>query len=1456
MFDKLILLSIKNKLIVSLAMVALIGWGIYSITRLPIDAVPDITDNQVQVITLSPSLGATDVERLVSFPLEFVMATIPEIKEIRSISRFGLSVVTIVFSDNIDVYWARQQVSERLGQVSQQIPTSVGIPILAPVTTGLGEIYQYTLHPKKGYETKYSIMDLRTIQDWIVRRQLLGTKGVADVSSFGGYLKQYEISVNTNELKSYNISIDEIFTALQANNQNTGGAYIEKQSNAYFIRSEGLVTSLKDIKNIVVKTNKNGLPVIIDNIAKVSFGNAVRYGAMTRNNDGEVVGAVVMMLKGENSSQVIQNVKERIEQIRKNLPESIEIEAYLDRTKLVNSAIGTVTTNLIEGACIVIFVLIFMLGSLRAGLVVASVIPLAMLFAISMMNLFNVSGNLMSLGAIDFGLLVDGAVIIVEAVMHHLSLRTLTNKLSQDEMDAEVYDASSKIRSAAAFGEIIIMIVYLPILVLSGIEGKMFRPMAQTVAFAIFGAFILSITYVPMMASWALSKKVSTKKNFSDKFIDACNRLYQPLLIKVLNFRKLWVGVSIVLLVISGVLFTTLGGEFIPTLEEGDFAVETRIMAGGSLSKTIEVTQKASKILMDNFPEVKSVVGKIGSSEIPLDPMPIEACDMLIVLKDKKDWTTTHDLNDLAIKMQATLERYIVGVSFGFQQPIQMRFNELMTGIRQDVAIKIYGENLDVLLDIANKTAKIAAKVEGVSDLYVEKLDGLPQIVVTPDRNELARYGLSIETLNKTLQTAFAGANVGIVYEGEKRFDMVLRLEKVNRQSIDDVKGLYITTSDGKQIPMEQVAAVELKNSPNEIRREDAKRRIAVAFNVRGKDVETVVKELQTKLEKQIKLPAGYYTTFGGQFQNLQEAKDRLLVAVPVALLLIFVLLYFTTNSIKQSLLIFSAVPLSAIGGIIALVIRQMPFSISAGVGFIALFGVSVLNGLVMIGEFNRILKDNPNKTVTDAIIEGTKTRLRPVLMTAMVASFGFLPMAISNGAGAEVQKPLATVVIGGLFSATLLTLFILPCLFIMTQKIKTKVSSLLIIFATIFIIVASNFSVTAQNISNNSFTMNEAIGKAKEVSKSVSIANYQIDYQRLIKKTTSDIGKTSLTWQAGQYNSFEKDNAFTVMQSFPFPTTFAKRQQFEAEQINSRKIALKVTENELVYQVKNAYCQTQYFIAKQNLFKIQDSIFKNLTKASNLRYTTGEGTYLQKINAESRSQQVTTFLQQSESDFEIAQIQLQTYLNVDRTVSLSEKTLSKRIILAKLDTNKVTNNPNLLYLKQQIVIQEKNIGLEKNAFLPDFTVGYFNQSLIGTYNRNNQEVFYGSSQRFQGFYLGVSLPLWVRPQNQRLKASKLNQKIAETEFELSKSKLKGQYLQVYQQYLKLQNSISYYEVSALPQADLILEKSSQSFKAGEISFLEYTQSLDNALSVKFQYLDFLYQHNLIVNQLEYLLAE
>ena len=1057
MFQQLITYSIRHKLVIGVLSIALAIWGVWSLVHLPFDSTPDITDNQVQVITQAPSLGAQEVEQYVTTPVEMALANIPSIKERRSISRSGLSVITLVFDDAADIYWARSQVSQVVEQLEKELPKNTETE-MGPIATGLGEIYHYTIRAKEGYEHKYSLTQLRTMQDWIVRKQLSGTPGVAEVSGWGGYVKQYEVAINTDQLNASGISVSEVFEALQRNNANTGGSYIEQNSNQYYIRGIGVVKNLEDVANITVKT-VDGIPVKVGDVAKVQLGHATRFGAVTRNGEGEVVAGIAIMLKGENFQKVSKNVKERINQIQKSLPEGVVIEPFIDRTNLVDRVEGTIARNLIEGGLIVIFVLVIFLGNWRAGLVVASVIPLSMLFAFGMMKTFGIDGNLMSLGAIDFGMIVDSAVIIVEAVVTHINTGHFSQPevraaylaqcqnggaatpfaLTQKQMDEEVHFSASRIRQSAAFGEIIIMIVYIPLMTLVGIEGKMFRPMALTVFFAILGAFILSLTYVPMASSLMLSRKVHTRKTFSDRVIEKLQAWYRPVLDWVLARNKDVITGAVALFCVSVVGFKYLGGEFIPSLEEGDFAVEMSMSQGTSLSQMVESCTKAEKLLKKEYPEIKQVVSRIGSAEIPTDPMPVERADIMIALKPKAEWTSAKTTPELMEKMEETLSA-IPGLEAEISQPIQMRNNELLTGIKQDVAIKIFGDDLDVLTQQAGKVKRMIEDVPGVSGIFVEEVAGLPQIQVKYNHEKMAAYGVSVDDISEILETTFAGAVAGSLYEGDKKFDIVLRMDPSQR-NVESLEQLSIPLKDGTDIPLSQVADIDYSPAPAQVSHEDGARRIYVGFNVKGRDVQSTVEDIQEILDEKLKLPDGYYYNYGGEFENLQSATNRLMVVIPIALVIILLLLYATVKNVRESLFVFSAIPLAAIGGVWALWLRGMPFSISAGVGFIALFGVAVLNGIVLIGQMNQMQREEKTADKLSAsigvtelihhrIIESCMVRLRPVLMTALVASMGFLPMALSQGDGAEVQRPLATVVIGGLITSTLLTLLVLPAIY------------------------------------------------------------------------------------------------------------------------------------------------------------------------------------------------------------------------------------------------------------------------------------------------------------------------------------------------------------------------------------------------------------------------------------------
>lgn len=1458
MIERIIRFSIKNKIIIGLFALALVAWGTYSLVHLPIDAVPDITNNQVQVISRAPSLAVQEVESFITAPVEVSVANIPNVVELRSISRLGLSVVTIVFKDNVDIYWARQQIGERLREAEDQIPQGLAKIEMAPISTGLGEIFQYTLEIKDGYKDMFTPMDLRTYQDWIVRRQMLGTPGVADVNSYGGFVKQYEIAVKPDRLRSMNLSLTDIFEALENNNENTGSAYIDKKPEAYFIRGIGLVKTLDDIENIVIK-NVNGIPVLVRDVATVQFGHATRYGALV-SDTSEAVGGVVMMLKGANANEVIGQVKEKITSIQKSLPAGIEITPYLDRTDLVDRAIGTVTRNLLEGALIVIFILVLLLGNFRAGIIVASVIPLAMLFAIGMMQLFGVSGNLMSLGAIDFGLIVDGAVIIVESIVHRITLskhhHTGIKRLTQPQMDEEVFQASSKIRTAAAFGEIIILIVYLPILALVGIEGKMFKPMGQVVSFAILGAFILSLTWVPMISSLFLSKNTEHKRNISDKIMDFMHKAFNPVIAFALRRKLVIIITSVVLFIGSLFLFTRLGGEFIPQLEEGDLAGLVITLQGGSPSNTVEEVKRANTILRNNFPEIKHLICKIGPGEIPTDPTPMETGDYIITLKPKSEWTTTETREELVEKMEEKLA-VMAGVKFEFSQPIQLRFNELMTGSRQDVAIKLFGDNLDTLALKAAQIEEYIQNIEGVTDINVEKVTGLAQIQVEYNRPRMAQYGVSVTDINNILKAAFAGSSAGVVFDEEKRFDLVVRLDEAHRRDISDVKNLSIALPDGRLIPLDQLASVEIKTGPAQVSRENTKRRLTIGFNVRGRDVESVVEDASSKLDANLTLPVGYYATFGGQFENLIAARERLAVAVPVALLLIFVLLFFTFHSLKQTILIYTAVPMAAIGGVVALWLRDMNFSISAGVGFIALFGVAVLNGIVLIAEFNRLEKEGVSD-ITERVLQGLKTRLRPVLMTAAVASLGFLPMALSTSAGAEVQKPLATVVIGGLITSTLLTLVVLPVLYIIFTKRNFKLPSKKRKLNTgglamILVLLGTFFFNKAEAQQAKQITLQNAIQLALDSNLAVRSAAYSVDVQKALKGSSRDIPKTAIEGQYGQFNSYSKDNSFTISQSFAFPSVYINQNKLANANIKSSEWQQKFSQLEITTQVKQTYWQLAYLYSKQKLLKYQDSLYSGFLRAAELRAKTGETNRLEMITARSQSLEIKNQLLQTTANIDVLIQRLQTLLNVDYALIPADTVLRRSGYITLSDTSAVSSNPSLRYTQQQVEIARIEKNLERSRMMPDFSIGYFSQTMQGIQDVNGIPGTFGTGDRFTGIQAGISIPLWFAPYTSKTKAAKIKQQVASTNAEYYTKSLSGSYQALLSEYGKFNNSIEFYEKQAVPEADLIIEQSTRSYKAGAMDYLDYILSLNRALSIKQSYLDALNGYNQTIISIDFI---
>ncbi len=1173
MIDKIIKFSIQNKLIVLLLTSVMVGFGIYSLMNIPIGAVPDITNNQVQVITTSRNLATQDVEKFLTAPVELEMANLPNVKEIRSVSKFGLSVVTIVFDDEIGTFLPRQLIAEKIKSAEEKIPTGFGSPFMGPVTTGLGEIYQYIIDVDPKYKDQYSITDLRTIQDWIVKRQLSGIPGVVEVNTWGGFLKQYEVSVDPSRLRAMKISITQIFNALERNNSISGGGYIEKGNESFFIRGEGLVGSIEDIENIVVD-NRNGVPIFIKNIAEVGYGAANRFGAITANGQGEKVLGQVMMLKGADPKKVIEAVKTRVDEIQGSLPKGVRINAFLERSELIGKTTFTIAENLILGFLIVLFVVILLLGSLRSGLVVASVIPLCMLFALSLMNIFGVDANLMSLGAIDFGIIIDGAVIIVEFIAFKITAETLViNKLPKEEraeyIDQITFVGSTKMMRSAIFGQIIILIVFIPILSLSGVEGKMFIPMALVFCFALLGAILMCFTYVPVVSSLFL-RPTSGKRNLSTRFVTFLENSYQPIIIWALRKKTLILSSSVALLIGIGILFSTMGGEFVPVLDEGDLVIQPVLKTGTSLTKTIETTTEIEKILL-KFPEVEQVVSRIGAAEVPTDPMSMEESDVIVKLKPKPSWTTAGTKDGLIDKFKEALLE-IPGIDYEFTQPIEMRFNELITGVRSDIAIKIFGEDLDILFNKALEIEQAIQNVEGASDIIVEKVAGLPQMSVKYNRAKIAKYGLNIEDLNNILTMGFAGKTAGNVFEGEKKFDLVVRFGNKNRRDLESIKTTSVLLPNGSQLPFSEFAEVNYSKGPAKISRDDTKRRIVIGVNVRNRDLESVVKDVQHIVETQIKIPAGYSVQYGGQFENLRSAKERLTIAVPIALILIFFLLYFAFNSIKEALMIYSAIPLSAVGGVLFLYMRDLPFSISAGVGFIALFGIAVLNGIVLIEEFKE-LKEKGLKNINRRIIVGTRKRLRPVLLTSSAAALGFLPMAISTNAGAEVQKPLATVVIGGLITATLLTLVVLPILYsIFDKKIKKPRFKLgKKIGSSIVLLLLSSHIVLSQN----QISLEKAIELTVENNKSLKASTNQITINKQLEGTAFDIDRTEVYYNFDQNNIAPNNialNVWGVNQSIKFPTVYGAQNSVLKTNTNISEQSYLIKETLLKKEVSKIY--------------------------------------------------------------------------------------------------------------------------------------------------------------------------------------------------------------------------------------------------------------------------------------------
>jgi cobalt-zinc-cadmium resistance protein CzcA len=1442
--EKIISFSVRHKLIVLLITSIMVWFGVYSLLNIPIGAVPDITNNQVQVITVSRNLATEEIEQFITYPIELEMANLPGVKEIRSISKFGLSVVTIVFEDKLGTYLPRQLIAEKIKTASEKIPLGFGSPMMGPITTGLGEIYQYVLDVEPQHASKYSLSDLRTLQDWVVKRQLSGISGVVEVNTWGGFLKEYEVAVNPERLRAMNLTVHDVYTALQTNNSVAGGGYIEKTNESYFIRGDGLVGSLEDIGNIVVQV-RDGVPVLVKDVSTVGFGHAIRFGAITANGTGEKVMGQIMMLKDANSGAVINKVKERIETIQKNLPEGVFINPIVDRSELIGRTTFTVAENLILGCLIVVFVVVVLLGNFRSGLVVASIIPLSLFFALSMMYLFGVDANLMSLGAIDFGIIIDGAVIIVEFIAFQItaqqsSLLHLQKDELQEAKDKVTIGGATKMMQSALFGQLIIVIVFIPILSLAGVEGKMFRPMALTFSFALVGAIILCFTYVPVVSALFLKPAPKDKLTFSKRLMMWVEQFHQTTLQWALKNKKVVLGVAVSLLIGAGILFRNMGGEFVPTLDEGDFVIQPVLKTGTTLSRTIEMITEMEKILL-TFPEVDRVVTRIGAAEIPTDPMSMEETDVIIKLKPKKEWVTASDKDELANQFKEALS-ILPGIEYEFTQPIEMRFNELITGVRADLAIKIFGEDIEVLSKKAFEIEKLIHSVDGAADIMVEKVVGLPQMSVQYNRALIAKYGLNISELNSLVSAGFAGLVAGSVFEKEKRFDLVIRFEKDARKDIDNLRNLYIPLPTGGQIPLRELADIEYSKGPAKISRDNTRRRIVVGINVRGRDLESVVKDVQTLIDANIALPTGYSITYGGQFENLRSAKERLMIAVPVALVLIFFMLYFAFNSVRDALMIYSAIPLATVGGVLLLWLRDMPFSISAGVGFIALFGIAVLNGIVLIEHFKE-LKQHGIHDMTERIIRGTKERLRPVLLTASAAALGFLPMAVSTNAGAEVQRPLATVVIGGLVSATFLTLVVLPVLYSIFdsnpsryyRQRKGKSAAPLIL---IFILISSVTLAQQPRV----VTLQEAIDLAVKNNAGLKSSSLSVEQSKTFVRTAWDVNKPMVYYSKDEANLppvGDPLQVWGVQQTLSFPTVYGKHKRALEGAYRMQEKQFELDSRMLVQEVSKAYNTIVYWQNMQLYFRTIDSIYSEFSRAAERRYAVGETNYLEKLTADTKKQEARVQFKQAQLSIESSYTNLVRWMQTEEEIVVAETTL-KRMDWIPISLNE---HPGIVYYEQMKQFSSFSNQLEKNKLLPDIHVTYFQA-------RNSAE----DNKLYPGIQIGLGLPLWFGAQRASIKASEIQIDRVNQLATDYRSALDAHYVGLQRNLGKYLQALDFYDTSGKILADETITTAQKSFVGGEINFMQYVQALDQAMQIRLNYLTNLYYYNNTVIELNYLM--
>lgn len=1434
MLRSIIQFSIKNKFLVLLFVTGLIGFGLYSLSNIPIGAVPDVTNNQVQVISTSRDLSTEDVERFLTYPVELEMSNLPGVQEIRSISKFGLSVVTVVFDDDMGTYLPRQLISEKLSAIASTMPEGLDAPSMGPISTGLGEIYQYILDVKPGYKDRYSVEELRTIQDWIVKRQLAGIDGVVEVNTWGGFLKTYEVAVDPQKLKAMQITLDEVYTALQDNNSVAGGGYIEKLQEAYFIRADGLAKSVSDLENIVV-TVKDGSPIYVKDVGSVGFGAATRFGAITGNGEGEKVLGQVMMLKGADSKKVITAVVERVEQIEKSLPDGVFINPFLTRTDLIGRTTFTVAENLILGFLIVLFVVVLLLGNWRSGLLVASVIPLTLLFALSMMYLFGVDANLMSLGAIDFGIIIDGAVIIVEYLTFLFaknanSLSGLNNLEISEKKDSIVLEGANKMMHSAVFGQLIIIIVFIPILTLAGVEGKMFRPMGMTFCFALVGAMILCFTYVPVMASLVL-KPIKENNGIGNRLISGIMKIYRPLLEGAIKFRWMVIASVIVLFVATFGIFSRMGGEFVPTLDEGDFVIQPVLKTGMSLSATVDMTTRIEKILK-RFPEVNQVVSRIGAAEVPTDPMSMEESDVIITLIEKSKWKISKTKDELADVFKKAINAEIPNVEIEFTQPIEMRFNELISGARSDLAIKVFGDDLGVLYSKAEEIEKLISGIEGAADISVEKIDGLPQMAVKYDRQKMARYDVSLKQLNDVIQTGFAGKTVGTLNEGERQFDIVLKYDKAHRSDLEDLRKTNISLPNGQQMPLSSFADIDYGEGPAKISRDDTKRRVVVGVNIRGRDLQSVVTDVRQIIDEKLTIPPGYNIQYGGQFENLENATQRLLVAVPIALLLIFVLLYFAFQSVRETLLIYTAIPLSAIGGVLALYFRDMPFSISAGVGFIALFGIAVLNGIVLIEHFKELKKENMNDS-TDYIVQGAVDRIRPVLLTAIAAALGFLPMAISSSAGAEIQRPLATVVIGGLISATLLTLIVLPILYLtFGNKRKKKLPKLMLIIP--LIISGVQIGQAQQKI-----TLEQAVELAKTNSYMTKYSLLNIDREKAQVDAVQDIYNYDFFYGYDKNNITDNGQALHVVgagHTFKMPTVNRSKKEVQLANVAVAEQMVNVTSYGLESNVTSSYENMQYQYARLKIIEKMDSIYTVFYDAANRKNILGESISLELLSARQKKEEVAIRKKAAENDVALILADFRRLLKSDGAMIIDDEYSRWEDIN---DTNK--NHPMIAYQDALISVGQKQMKVVANEKLPEINLSLFNG--------------FGSLSDFK-FYPGVEAGLSIPLARGQYKAKDKVAKIDVELLQMSQNELSYQLgqkrTQLHFAKSRLGQALNEYEQTTLSTSTTLLQAAEKARLLGEINYMDYLLLTAQALESQIGYIDMLHEYNQTIISLKF----